>query len=299
MFVFLMLPPFFMILFDNKIEAKMLDKTFEIFVYISIVYELIQILLYYAIGRLPALAYDTGVITDVRYGSVWDDPNGFGIFLLFLIPYSFLKFKGMKKIIIVTILVGLLVLTWSLTAFLAAIIVGIFAISVSILKDTKRNIIIYILTIFAIIVGFIVSLLKIDSIVTLYENKLGSITEHLESFRFDNFTIYQLIGILPRGATMESGAVRLIYIGGIVHFVLFYVISIIAIIKIRILSKNSSYSRIYLSAFWFMIAFIIASFNLPTMYNFTIFGIYCIFIGIAFKPLEENESLTEGGVLYG
>ncbi len=299
MFAICLLPPFLMILFNSKIDAKMLDKTFEIFVYIALAYEFVQIILYITTGRLPALAYDTGVITDVRFGSVWDDPNGFGIFLLFLIPYSVLKFKGLKKIFITIALIGMLALTWSLTAFLSAIIVGILSISISILKDTKRNFIVYLITIIVIIIGFIACLLKIDSIVTLYENKIGSISEHLESFRFENFTIYQLLGVIPSGADMESGAVRLIYIGGVIHFILFYVLSIFSLVKLRMISKNSNYSRIYLPAFWFMIAFLIASFNLPTMYNFSLFGIYCIFLGIAFKPLEEKSLLKEGEKIYG
>ena len=292
-FAMCLAPPLLMITFDYSMDAKFVDKTFEIFVYIAIVYELIQVGLFFLTKRLPALAYDTGVITDVRFGSVWDDPNGFGIFLAFLIPYSYMKFKGIKKIIITLILIGMLGLTWSLTAFLAVAAISVLGIIVSILKDTKRNIVIYIITIAAIIIGFFAALIKIDSIVTLFENKMGSITEHLESFRFNDFTVYQFIGIIPKTIDFESGGVRLLYIGGILHFILFYGLSITSLVRLRILARKSSYSRLYLAMFWFIIAFLVAGVNLPLMYNFAIYGIYCLFIGYSFIPLYEDEEEKE------
>ena len=286
-------PPLLMITFDSGMDAKFVDKTFEVFVYIAIVYEALQVGLFFLAKRLPALAYDTGVITDVRFGSVWDDPNGFGIFLAFLIPYSYMKFKGIKRILICGALIGMLALTWSLTAFLAVSILCGLGIIVSILKDTKRSLWIYIVTIAAIIIGFVGALLKIDSIVKLFENKMGSISEHLESFRFEDFTVYQFLGVLPKTIDFESGAVRLLYIGGILHFILFYGLSIVALVRLRILARKSKYSRLYLAMFWFNIAFILSSSNLPLMYNFAIFGIYCLFIGYSFVPLYEEEEEKE------
>jgi len=85
-------------------------------------YSAIQILAFELFGRLPSLAFPGGL---VRFGGGWDDPNGFGGFvvlpLLFLISDAFLLSKR-KRVLIGAVLAPLLVLTVSVAA--AASMVG-------------------------------------------------------------------------------------------------------------------------------------------------------------------------------
>lgn len=287
-FTICLLPPFLMILFNEKINYKALDKSIEIFVYVSILYEILQVLLFVGMKRLPALAYDTGVFTDVRYGSVWDDPNGFGLFTIFLIPYSFYKFKGLKRIIICVLLLGILGLTFSLTAIAVAVVIAFVAIVASMLKNTKRSLWIYIVTLSVIIVGIIGALTKIDSFIVFYNSKQGSILGHLESFKLTGFTVYQFLGVIPKAIDAESGAIKLLYIGGVLHFVVFFLLSICAIVRLRMLSLKSENPGIYKAMFWYVLGFLLGCINLPYMYIFVTFGFYGLFIGIAYVPLNEN-----------
>ncbi|MBR4496567.1 MAG: hypothetical protein IKP12_05500 [Acholeplasmatales bacterium] len=288
-----LIPPFLMLLFNEQIDYNAFDKSIEIFVYISIAYEILQVLLFIGFNRLPALAYDTGVFTDVRYGSVWDDPNGFALFTIFLIPYSLYKFKGLKRIIILVLLLGMLGLTFSLTAIAVAVVIAFIALVSSILKNTKRSIWIYIVTLTTIILGIIAALTKIDSFLVFMDSKQGSILGHLESFKLTGFTIYQFLGIIPKAIDAESGAIKLLYIGGVLHFIVFFILSICALVRLRILSKNSNNPGIYKAMFWYVLGFMIGCINLPYMYIFVTFGIYGMFIGIAYMPLKNN-AIKEG-----
>ena len=125
----IILPIIIIKIFDLKINFLKIDSLVNIFIWFTIFYEFIQIFLYFKSGRLPALAYATGKITDVRFGGPWDDPNGFAIMLCFMIPYSFLYYNGKKKYLISTTLFLFLILTWSLTgycAFLFSILYFVF-----------------------------------------------------------------------------------------------------------------------------------------------------------------------------
>lgn len=107
---------------------RSLKKYFHIVVIFGtsyqVVYSAVELFAFVAFRRLPALAYPGGL---ARFGGGWDDPNGFGAFLvlplLFLLSDGFLPRK--RRILYSFILVSLLLLTVSLAAFAAMTIAGL------------------------------------------------------------------------------------------------------------------------------------------------------------------------------
>lgn len=76
---------------DEKIEiSKFYDNYFLPVSYAVIVTNAIVIFNFYIFGRLPALGYEGSL---VRFGGLWDDPNGFGFFSNFLCFISLNKRK--------------------------------------------------------------------------------------------------------------------------------------------------------------------------------------------------------------
>ncbi|MGE5392024.1 MAG: hypothetical protein ACM3PE_13280 [Deltaproteobacteria bacterium] len=112
---------------------KMLSDQFIIFIWISIVWEIVQIALYHLTGRLPALAW--GTAASVRYGSIWDDPNGYAVFMIFMVPFIYFRYyrrpwmmAGLEGILLV-----FLILTQSMTGMATLCLSLVFGVGLLIL----------------------------------------------------------------------------------------------------------------------------------------------------------------------
>ena len=102
--------PFFFI--DQNVVDYILQKLDGIFVFTSyffIVTNAFVVVNFYINGRLPALAYEGG---SVRFGGLWDDPNGFGLLCVFLMFYMYLT----KRRILALLLFASATTTLSITA---------------------------------------------------------------------------------------------------------------------------------------------------------------------------------------
>ena len=91
-----------------------------------IIYSAIQVFLYFAYNRLPALAYYGGL---VRFGGGLDDPNGFSIFLIVPLCYLICNLienglKG-KWLLLVILVIALELLTFSLSGYVATAIAAL------------------------------------------------------------------------------------------------------------------------------------------------------------------------------
>ena len=80
----------------------------------------VQVLLFLAIGRPPALAWSTEPHTiltqDVRFGSLWDDPNSFGLFLVFVVTWVlYAKLPARRKVLLVVPVPVAAAASWSRT----------------------------------------------------------------------------------------------------------------------------------------------------------------------------------------
>ena len=145
-----------------------------------VTYSLFQFFCYFAFGRVPALGYLGGL---VRFGGGWDDPNGFGTYLilplLVLISGRFLKrparYTGMFVLLV------LLGLTSSVTG-----IFGLFC-AVVFYAALKRRFLIVFLVVAPVVTAIIAIPNLQDLIVFVYEAKSRSIEEHVSQLSLTDF----------------------------------------------------------------------------------------------------------------
>ena len=289
------LPALIVLMFRASIDETPFDKICIIFLNYTIIYELIQILLYFSIGRLPALAYDTGILTDVRFGGPWDDPNGFSILLSFFIPYAYHKYKGLKRIIHVLILTASLILTWSLTG-LACFILTLLCWGIISIRMRKKRITIEKLAVacfvclIVLLALIVIAVLFKSQIAIFIDSKSGSIAGHLQGFQI-NMSIGTLLGITPNAQNAESSIIMLLLRGGIIHLLLFYSLGFFAVRSAyrRVLTTNKS-EKLYplrKSIFFYQISFLFATVNLPFVYAFSNMGIFMLFLLLSFRGNEQ------------
>lgn len=285
---------FCVIFFGRRIELKSIDLTLRVFLYFTIIYELIQIFLFVVFKRLPALGYNTGVITDVRFGGAWDDPNSFSVLLAFFIPYVTMRYKGLKRLVLLLTLSVFLIITWSLTGIfaflgcLACIIFYNFIITGRAMKI--KYIVLFSLSVLLVVIGCVIFW---EKIVLFLSNKQSSIEQHLDSWNLEGVSIYTFIGILPIDRFSESSVLGLLFSGGLLNVLLFYSVSIIVILRLNkiknsIIPKSSDY-HIYSAMLYYVITFLIASINLPFISIFSNIGIFMVFLSISIvnEPMEN------------
>ena len=100
----------------KSVSIRQIDRYFKYLLVYSFVSSFLEVLLFFAFGRLPALAYAAGF--SVRFGAFLDDPNGFAPFCFLLLGWSLYRFNGWLRSATVGGLVLLLLLTQSWTAII-------------------------------------------------------------------------------------------------------------------------------------------------------------------------------------
>lgn len=178
-------------------EEKLILANKIIFVY-HLVYSMIQIALYLFIHRLPALAYENGLI---RFGGGWDDPNAFGLYLLIPIGYILCnllqnKLTGKNELCLwffLLISLGLEILTFSFAGYFGCVIL---LIAMIIRYNKKVDLWVLILSLVALIC--IMGLVFQEKILWIINEKFGSAGLHLQDLIFkisnENFVVGLFFG---------------------------------------------------------------------------------------------------------
>lgn len=282
------------ILLNEKIRLDKFTKIFSWFIYISTIFNFIQIILFYFFGRLPALAYKSSL--SVRFGSIWDDPNAYSIFLSFIIPFLFFKKnKSILTWIMIYSNILFLILTQSLTgiaSFIGAICL-VRIISATLPWDKKAakflrgpfNIFLIIFaatTIFSTTIFYIYNINIFKILIEIWTLKQGSILDHFLSFDIllDSGHM-SLLGLSPSNATSESGYINRIINFGIPIFLLSLIAVLFAYLKLIILFRKLWHQKgaetLY-SLLFFLPTTAFSTINLPIDHVFPINFIIIIFL---------------------
>lgn len=132
-----------------------------------------------------------------------------------------------------------------------------------------------------------------DAIFAFIQQKTGSISGHLESFDLSAISPLTLLGISPAPRQMESGAIALIWHGGIIHLLAFYIFGFISIASccklIKLIGKQDKNYPLYYAMVCYMGAFMIANLNLPMVYLFSNVGIFALFAAISINNNKTYE----------
>ena len=285
---------------SEETELGAIDRIFSFFLHFSILYECVQIALYFLVGRLPALGYDTGNLTDVRFGGPWDAPNEFALLLAFLLPYAALKYKGWRRALYVAVLIVMLVLSWSLTGIatilLIAVVVGLKELFLR-SKNALHALTACVAGLCALGAFGLVLYFNSSAIHDFVASKMGSIQGHLDGWDLSGLSVWNLLGLYPDMEFSEVGLIVLLRRGGVLQVLLFYGLGIYCAVRAGRLAKlhrgDAVRRRLYTAMQWYLVAFLIASFNLPMMVSFSNLGIFCVFAAITARAPFPASAVSE------
>jgi hypothetical protein len=197
---------------------------------------LIEIILFFAIGRLPALAYPGSI--SVRFGGFLDDPNGFPAILCMLIGWAYYRFSGAGRIIAEGLLLLCILISESFTALGFLVLLALVFFFQHMVRRPKPLWIIVLGTgALTLVVHFQKPLGLIIS--SLSEVKLGSVNDHLQQLSIASLTTPQdwLLG-LESGGYQESW-----WVDSIINFGLPWALLCIGIVIVLSLSALKALRR--------------------------------------------------------
>ena len=285
---------------SEETELGAIDRIFSFFLHFSILYECVQIALYFLVGRLPALGYDTGNLTDVRFGGPWDAPNEFALLLAFLLPYAALKYQGWRRALYVAVLIVMLILSWSLTGIatilLIAVVVGLKELFLR-SKNALHALTACVAGLCALGAFGLVLYFNSSAIHDFVASKMGSIQGHLDGWDLSGLSVWNLLGLYPDMEFSEVGLIVLLRRGGVLQVLLFYGLGIYCAARAGRFAKlhrgDAVRRRLYTAMQWYLVAFLIASFNLPMMVSFSNLGIFCVFAAITARAPCPASAVSE------
>jgi hypothetical protein len=264
-----------------------------------VIYSVVQIVWYFAFGRVPALGYLGGL---VRFGGGWDDPNGFGTFLILpLLVFISRRFvKGLTRYVGLLILLALLALTSSVTG-LVGFVCGALCYSAF-----KRRFLVIFLVVVPVVTAFAASSELRDLIVFVYESKTRSIEQHVDELsmgdfiRSAGFSEWLLGEHIAGGAMNESFYLALLQNYGIVGVLWLGTIILATIANVTrkaITAKrcgNLDSAEIFIILASFVVGFCASSAATPDFYVFPInFYFWLSVLIIWLTPAYETEHRTQ------
>ncbi|GIO62466.1 hypothetical protein [Paenibacillus cineris] len=290
MFFCLLIFPYFI---ELRVDYRRIKKVIYCFIYLAVISEMVQVMLFKLFDRLPALGYYNS--TNVRFGSLWDDPNGFAIIIAFLLSFIWLtENNNVIKLVLSISLIITLLLTLSFTGIVsvgAAIIIGTLLIHISQKKFSaffKTWGIILILGI--VLVAVYIFIIKDSAFFNQFmREKQGSISAHINyANQFSLKDLFKAVSLQPAGKYSESGFINILINFGAIYFVLYFLTGIITVLRflklIRIYEGNN-HVNLYYSGLFFVIAYMIGMLNIPYDVVFPVNLIYVLCILLTFlKP---------------
>lgn len=287
----------------HGLKYATLNRFLNWLVIISILSNVVQIMLFFLFGRLPALAFKGTIL--VRFGSFLDDPNGFGLVVALLWGFSWIYYAGWRRVVIVTLLFVSLILTQSLTAIFGvfAAVAVYFAIRIAQSRSAMEKCVLVGVPVFLILIlfgwYFFDFSVIIDAAFSFYLLKKRSILAHASVLsNFNELETYQMLGLAPQGMLGESGYINLLGNFGPMYVLAHVVIGLYAALKYFDVLRNGNSSRASLAfssgAFCFVFTVLICSTNLPMEQVFPINFLYVSIVGLATSNvLSEGSTRTE------
>lgn len=300
--------------YSFTIKLTSIERFLRWFVYIATGVSVLQEVLFITVGRLPALAWPT--LHSFRFGSLWDDPNGFAIFLSFIIPFIyFSSIRRSWKILLIAINLVSLMATQSFTGIFAnfaslLLVTGCLFLRPVAHQQARRIGLIYLYLTIAAIAGLTALILlnnKLDltNVAIRYiAFKQGSINGHTASWLvMKNLGMPTVLGLKPTGFFGESGFVDLLVNFG-VFALLAYVSFLIAIFWKTIKVLRTYYDQpgiaVFYGAAFFLAAYSVAMVNLPLQIVFPVNLLFVLFAALAFQTrrIMEWQSPTNSVIGY-
>ncbi len=264
----------------RSIRVGALDRYFKFLFFLGLASTAVELFLFVAFGRLPALAYNASIA--VRFGAFLDDPNGFAAIWYLLMGWTYYRFSGGKRILIEAALVFCLLLTQSLTAFVFLLLLGIWMFARYMIKNPRPLLIAGVAvfcgaaaaTVWSVASGIVAAILEVRS---------GSVSDHLSQFT----TARASMGLgwvfgTPAYTPYESWWVGSLVNFGVPWYLLnFAVVATLLVATSRAFRRARSVQRraVFGGILLFSIYFVVANLNLPL---FLVFPVNFLFFFLTF-----------------
>jgi len=218
------------------ITPSAIDKYFRFVFYYALASNLIEIILFFAIGRLPALAYYGSI--SVRFGGFLDDPNGFPAIIYMLLGWAYYRFSGARRILAVGSLLLCILVSESFTALGFLLLIALAFFFQHMVRRPRP------LWIISLVVGVLTAGVQFWKpleflISSLLEVKNGSVNDHLRQLSIASLTTPQdwLLG-LESGAYQESW-----WVDSIVNFGLPWALLCLGIVMVLCIASFKAFRR--------------------------------------------------------
>jgi hypothetical protein len=279
------------------IDFRAINRLLAVTVWVAIAVEVLQVALFLAIGRLPALAYTNSI--SVRFGSFLDDPNGFGLTLAWLIPFTAMYFRGWARVVALGMLGISLALTQSLTAvgtgFVMVLLLGALYVS-----ENPRFLLpalaVSLLAIVMIVTVWFVYRREIIFLYGLYMySKQGSLAAHYGAVDvLREVSLLNLMGIQPRVEKwVETGYVNLLLYFGLMYVATYVLLGAAAIVRYVRVYRSPEAGRdarcFAFAAIGLLIGTYLGNLTLPVISIFPLDLFTAVVLGLSsggFVPLE-------------
>jgi hypothetical protein len=237
------------------------------FVYLALAAELLQLALFLGLGRLPALAYQGSL--SVRFGSLWDDPNGFAFAVCLLVPFVLASghWPVAGKGLLAAALFASLLLTQSLTGIGAFFLAAVAGIAILAHQRLTRLRILAGVAVLTAVCAFATIFLYSPLAQQLVALKAGSIAEHIDGLdTLRSTSLMNYLGFSPRGRAGEAGLMNMLVNFGVLYAAVYLAIGVRTTWRLAVKIRrygNEPGGELFYGAFFFVIAFYLGLANLP------------------------------------
>lgn len=285
------LVPAIMLLAAPSIDVLPLRRILMAFVVVAVLVNIVQIALYLVEGRLPALAY-AGTIS-IRFGSLWDDPNGFAVAIAYLLPIAAGAFRVLR-VPLVILLLGSLVISQSVTGAVATV-AAVIIVWILQLRISSAWIPAFLVVVFASLALRLSTLTSNPVVESFIQGKAGSVQGHLAALTvLEELRPEQLLGFSPTTELVESGYVDMLGTEGLVFSVIY--VGLLIALAVRALrnaraGEAGALARpVHYASATLAVAMLIALVNLPVQSVFPLNALLAVSLIVEFCTRPRSET---------
>lgn len=276
----------------NTVSISAIDTYFHILLVYAFGSTFVQVFLFLAFGRLPALAFENSYL--VRFGGFLDDPNGFAAIWFLLLGWSYKRFKGRTRFLVLAGIVVSLLLTQSWTAIAFFLAMLFFLLLISALKRPVSAVLaICAFPLFVIFLVRLIPLLQQGFLLEMLQAKQTSIEDHTFPWMLwaSKWTDWALLGEWRYNAYEAWWAAAMVNFGIVWFGAYLVLVTALVICLRRSCSKATPAAKpVYAGLLLFGYYFAFGSLNLPLPIMFPINGLFFLFFFlVAFRKIAVDD----------
>jgi hypothetical protein len=227
---------------------------------IALAFVCLQIVLFFSTGRVPGLSISGSIF--IRFGGLWDDPNGFAIALSLIVPLCFLRIRsGLFRFLFSAFSLLCLLATQSLTGIGAFFVSMLLGLMLLVLFGAIRPGVLLVILLLAASAVISAVFIFYERLEMFLEMKSGSVADHLRSLNALSEAGWPaFFGLEPNNSWTESA-----YVNWLVNYGVAYTAVNFALLGFMILASAALCirRREFIPVMFFLIAYAAGLANLP------------------------------------